>query len=68
MTKYDKKFKTLYDTYIIESDVCMGEFLANECVPPNTTFEEAFHLYVDAMKKSEGDKFWVQIEEEVKEL
>ena len=63
-----EKLKTLLDTYIKESDVYIAEFLASEIVPPDTSFEEAFRLYIDAMKRAEGDRFWTQKENETIEL
>jgi len=65
---YKEKFQKLYNTYLEESDVCMAEFLASETVPPDTSFEEAFQLYIDAMKRAEGDRFWTQKEDETIEL
>ena len=67
-SRYKDKFQKLYNTYLEESDVCMAEFLASEIVPLDTSFEEAFRLYIDSMKKAEGDRFWTQKENETIEL
>ncbi len=54
--KYKKDIDDIMDIYKT-SDVCMAETLAD--IPANgLTLEEAFELYVQAMKKVDGDEFY----------
>lgn len=47
-----EQIQTLYR----DSEVCMGELLA--AIPAdNQTIEQAFELYIAAMKWSDGDEF-----------
>ena len=48
----------LVDTYLNDSEVCMAETLASEIVPAGITYEEAFFIYIKAMNRVEGDKFY----------
>lgn len=51
-TTFDQ-IKEAYTT----SDVCMGEMLASTSAH-SLTIEEAFELYIEAMKWAEGDRFY----------
>ncbi len=48
----------LINTYANDSEVCMDEMLASEAVPSGTTYKEAFEIYIEAMKRIEGDTFY----------
>ena len=48
----------LLSTYAKDSEVCMAETLASEVVPAGTTYEEAFEIYIETMKRVEGDSFY----------
>lgn len=52
----------------LANDICMAELLADEKVPEGTTFEEAFKIYIEMMKRIEGDKFFTIKEGEKMEL
>lgn len=42
-----------------QNDICMGELLAD--IPADSlSLEEAFELYIEAMKWAEGDRFFKQ--------
>lgn len=65
---FEEKLTSILNTYRVESEVVMAEFLESEKVPKNTTIAEAFLLYIEAMKRVNGDKFYVVkegIEEEL---
>ncbi len=64
----NKKLQALLEEYCNESEVCMGEFLFSAKVPENTSYEEAAAIYIAAMKKVEGDKFFTIKEGETEEL
>ena len=58
MRKMNEKYiKDFIEKYQRESEVCVGEFLAWEEVPQGMTFEQAFEVYIEVMKRVEGDKF-----------
>jgi len=63
---FEEKLTSILNTYRVESEVVMAEFLESEEVPKNTTIAEAFRLYIEAMKRVNGDKFYV-IKEGIKE-
>lgn len=70
--KLQKAFAALKDQYF-EGDVCMAELLAaipvsqfEEAADSKFSVEDAFELYVEAMKWAEGDKFY-QVKDGVKE-
>ena len=50
--------KKIIDEYINESEVVMGEFLAQKEVPQGMTFEEAFETYIECMEQANGDRFF----------
>ena len=54
--------------YCNDSEVCMAEFLADKEVPAGMTFEEAFEMYIECMKRAEGDRFYTIKEDETIEL
>lgn len=66
----NKKKLTLSDIkeiYYNDNDVCMGEMLAS--VPAEgLSIEEAFELYIAAMKWKEEDRFYKVSEGELVEL
>lgn len=64
----DTVFERLIDDYETNSEVCLTEYLASEPVAPGLTYEQAFELYIKAMKKVEGDKFFTIKENETIEL
>ena len=43
--------------YLQDSEVCMGELLAQKKAD-GLTIEEAFLLYIECMKRAEGDRFF----------
>ncbi len=53
----EQRVAELLSTYE-DSEVCMAETLASEVVPAGTTYEEAFEIYIEAMKRVEGDTFY----------
>ena len=53
----NQRVAELLSTYE-DSEVCMAETLASEVVPAGTTYEEAFEIYIEAMKRVEGDTFY----------
>lgn len=53
----NQRVAELLSTYE-DSEVCMAETLASEVVPVGTTYEEAFEIYIEAMKRVEGDSFY----------
>jgi hypothetical protein len=63
---FEEKLNSILNTYRLESEIVMAEFLESEKVPKNTTIAEAFRLYVEAMKRVNGDEFYV-IKEGIKE-
>ena len=64
----EKIYKKLINEYIDESEVVMAEFLAWKKVPRGMTFEDAFEMYIRAMKEATGDQFYVVKEGETEEL
>ena len=64
----EKIYEDLKLEWVNESEVVMAEFLAWKEVPAGMTFEEAFEMYVRAMKDAEGDEFYVIKEGEKIEL
>ena len=51
--------------YLDESEVCMFDLLADLEVPKEFSYEDAFDIYIMAMKWAEGDRFYtVQGEDE----
>jgi len=70
--KLQKAFAALKDQYF-KADVCMAELLAatpisqfEEAAGSKFFVEDAFELYVEAMKWAEGDKFY-QVKDGMKE-
>ena len=57
--KHNKIVNDIIIKYNKESEVCMGELLANMKVPGNVSFEEAFYIYMGCMYVIEGDEFYV---------
>lgn len=53
----EQRIAELLNTYK-DSEVCMAETLASEIVPAGTTYEEAFEIYIETMKRVEGDSFY----------
>ena len=53
----EQRVAELLNTYE-DSEVCMAETLASEVVPDGTTYEKAFEIYIEAMKRVEGDTFY----------
>ena len=64
----EKIYKKLIKEYIEDSEVVMGEFLAWKKVPRGMTFEDAFEMYIRAMKEVNGDQFYAVKEGETEEL
>ena len=64
----EKFYHELIEDYAFNSDVCMAEYLASTTTPPDITFEEAFLVYVRAMKEANGDGFFTIKEGEKIEL
>lgn len=60
--KAKKILGRIKEMYLSESEVVMGEFLADVNVSDNLTFEDAFEIYVEAMKWANDDRF-IQIAE-----
>ena len=58
--------RKIYDEFS-NSDVCMGELLADIEVPAGMTFEDAFLLYVKIMNNVEQDRFFRIAEEDLLE-
>ena len=46
----------------------MGELLSDIKVPKNTSYEEAFELYIKAMKIAEKDKFYAIKNDKIEKL
>ena len=61
-------FDGLVDDYRKNSEVCLAEYLASAPVAGGMTYEQAFDLYIKAMKEVEGDRFYVIKEKETIEL
>lgn len=62
-------FDSLVDKCLAEySVVCLAEYLASAPVAPGMTYEQAFNLYIKAMKEVEGDRFYTVKEGETIEL
>ncbi len=53
----EQRVAELLSTYE-DSEVCMAETLASEVVPAGVSYEEAFEIYIEAMKRVEGDTFY----------
>lgn len=58
----------LINDYEENSDVVMAEYLSSKKVPHGLTFEDAFEIYIDLMKRVEGDEFYTIKEGEKIEL
>lgn len=58
-----EQIKTLY----LQNEVCMGELLATISTQ-ELTIEQAFELYIKAMKWAEGDRFYRVADGETGEL
>lgn len=54
----------LTESYINNSEIVMGEYLAFEKAN-GLTFEEAYHIYIALMKRAYGNQFYVIKEDEV---
>ena len=50
---------SVFNEYVNQGDVCAAEYLAWRKVPEGLSFEDAFHVYVEVMKRVEGDVFRV---------
>lgn len=48
----------LIKEYIKDSEVVMGEFLADKKVPNGISFEQAFEIYIACMQCVNGDRFY----------
>lgn len=64
----DTAVSDIIETYITDSDVCMAETLAFEKVPSGMTYEQAFKVYIKAMKEVEKDRFFTVKDGETIEL
>lgn len=51
----------------MDNDICMSELLASISAD-GLSIEDAFELYIQAMKWSDGDRFLVVSDDEQKEL
>ena len=65
--KKEKLVNDIIDIYA-DNDLCMAEILADETVPDGLTYEEAFEVYIEAMKRADGDEFYTIKEGEKYEL
>ena len=63
----EKLVNDIIDIYA-DNDLCMAEILADETVPDGLTYEEAFEVYIEAMKRADGDEFYTIKEGEKYEL
>lgn len=54
--------------YVANSDVVIAEYLASKRVPAGTSYEEAFKIYVECMKRANGDRFFVMKEGNMEEI
>jgi len=59
---------SLIKDYEENSEVVMAEYLADKKVPWGLTFEDAFEMYIELMKRVEGDEFYTIKEGEKIEL
>ena len=59
---------SVVNEYLYESEVCAAEYLAWRKVPEGLSFEDAFKVYVEVMKRVEGDVFRVTKEGETETL
>ena len=66
-SKKEKLVNDIIDIYA-DNDLCMAEILAGETVPACVTYEEAFEVYIEAMKRVNGDEFYTIKEGERHEL
>lgn len=69
MTKKAQEMLNFLKSEYHKSDVCMAEVLASTSAS-ELTLEEAFEVYIEAMRWSEGDTFYRKIGgfEELEEL
>lgn len=69
MTKKTQKMLNFLKSEYLESDVCMAEVLASTSAS-ELTLEEAFEVYIEAMRWSDGDTFYKRLggTEELEEL
>ena len=63
----EKLVNDIIDIYA-DNDLCMAEILADVAVPDGLTYEEAFEVYIEAMKRADGDEFYTIKEGEKYEL
>lgn len=69
MTEKAQEMLNFLKSEYLESDVCMAEVLAYTSAN-ELTFEEAFEVYIEAMRWSDGDTFYKRLggTEELEEL
>lgn len=69
MTEKEQEMLNFLKSEYLESDVCMAEVLASTSAS-ELTLEEAFEIYIEAMRWSDGDTFYRKLGgfEELEEL
>lgn len=66
--KIEDATKHLINRYQIYSENCMGEFLAEEKVGNDLTFEDAFNIYIRCMQRVENDRFYANKDGIIEEI
>lgn len=63
----EKEIKRILDIYNRE-DICIADLLANIKVPKETSYEQAFEIYIQLLKMIENDNFYRIADNELKQL